>query len=114
MDILGAPTVNDVESFSVGSYTAMLITATPKNQAYVLSLVDRALPELTTTTAGTFKERYILGVGFPHVPIGEQGLLCLFKTPFLKPAELIPFAWPKELDLSSLPMYRVVLEKVDP
>lgn len=108
--VFSLPLLTDVDAIPVGRYAAQMVHSRKGN---ALSLINRALPQLSTTTAGTFKDRYILGSGFPHVPIGDDSFLVLFATPFLKPAEMVPLDWPMELDLNALPMYRLVLERVE-
>lgn len=105
------PLVTDVDAIPVGGYTAQMIKV--GKQGHVISLVERALPQLSTTTAGTFKDRYVLGSGFPHVPIGEDSFLVLYETKYLIPADLVGLDWPPELDLNALPRYRIVLERIE-
>lgn len=108
---LDLPVITDVDAIPVGRYMAQMISVNKKG--HIISLIERALPQLSTTTAGTFKDRYVLGSGFPHVPIGEESFLVLYTTPLLKPAEVVPLIWPPELDLNALPKYRLVLERVE-
>jgi len=114
---LNFPSISEVEgvtpSASLGvGYQAQIVAVNKRTDREITRLVRRALPLDREVPAGTFKLRYILGEGYPHVSIDDESVLRLFASPFLNMRDLIALEWAKELDLNKLPKYRVVLEKI--